>query len=531
MVVSPNALRKWMSRTLRDSKRIKNAKRSQVLATIRKRWEVQPELPVELQDQQLAAFYLCVRRMSYYVNLDMGLGKTLLMLCVLLYHRQVDPTHRMLVLVPNSVNIETWMSEVEKHMPKQLSCDGLLSYVGPAKRQEMLWEREAAVVVMTYAGFSRLVCDHIKGDGRGGHLQPNDKLLRLIAKLFSHVVCDESTFLANHQSLTFRCLRKLVGKVPYRFCLSGTPFGKDPTALWSQFFFVDKGDTLGGTLGWFREAFCLATENRFSGFYEYNFDKRKKKTLSRMLRHSSIRYNDRECLDLPPVLEVEQPLGMSKEQRKYYESYGQKLYEVKSSAEATNRYIAMRQIVSGFLVLRSVESGEVVETIIFQDNPKRDRLLANIQEAPDEKWVVYHDYTQTGHIIAGALTEAGIEYNRINGKTRGKEKQLREFLRRKKSRVLVVQSQSGAYGLNLQVASRLMFYECPTSPILRQQAIGRIYRQGQTADRCFVYDLACRGTVDYSILQAQREGQDLMQKIIDGKKGLELRSLMCPSAG
>jgi SNF2 family DNA or RNA helicase len=62
----------------------------------------------------------------------------------------------------------------------------------------------------------------------------------------------------------------------------------------------------------------------------------------------------------------------------------------------------------------------------------------------------------------------------------------------------------------------MILYESPSSPTERKQVIKRIHRPGQE-HRCFIYDLTYRGTVESGILQDIAEGNDLYDKVVNGR--------------
>ena len=64
--------------------------------------------------------------------------------------------------------------------------------------------------------------------------------------------------------------------------------------------------------------------------------------------------------------------------------------------------------------------------------------------------------------------------------------------------VLFVQYQSGAMGLNLQIADIIIYNSLPLSSELYEQSKKRIHRVGQTKP-CFYYILKCAGSVEDNI--------------------------------
>lgn len=68
----------------------------------------------------------------------------------------------------------------------------------------------------------------------------------------------------------------------------------------------------------------------------------------------------------------------------------------------------------------------------------------------------------------------------INGDTANPGEQVRKFREDDSCRVIVLNWKSGGAGLNLQNASHIIFYECPTSATDAKQGIARCDRTGQT---------------------------------------------------
>jgi SNF2 family DNA or RNA helicase len=80
-------------------------------------------------------------------------------------------------------------------------------------------------------------------------------------------------------------------------------------------------------------------------------------------------------------------------------------------------------------------------------------------------------------------------------------------------RGLIIQSQKGSYGLNLQAANYLFIYESPISVLDRTQLERRERRQGQKYT-VFQYDLLMRNTADEAILRFHREGKSLYKNLV-----------------
>lgn len=106
-----------------------------------------------------------------------------------------------------------------------------------------------------------------------------------------------------------------------------------------------------------------------------------------------------------------------------------------------------------------------------------DTLMESIN--PEEnKVILFAHYKKTVKFLA----ERYAKWNPavMNGSSSSSWKQVDKFKEDPDCRVFIVNWESGGEGLNLQVASHLIFYECPTSPRHAKQAIARADRTGQT---------------------------------------------------
>jgi SNF2 family DNA or RNA helicase len=299
----------------------------------------------------------------------------------------------------------------------------------------------------------------------------------------------------------------------FRYALAGMPFGRHPENLWSQFYALDYGETL-GELGIFRGAFFKAQRNYFSGFDEWVFDKSKIDELSRVLRHSSIRYDKDECLDLPDKTPVAVTVHFSDETWAYYE----RLIEELSAAQGNfklvdNVFGRMRQLVAGYMTVTDPEGAR--QTVVFKNNPKLESMLEKLDELEGEKLIIYCDYRKSIEIVSEALKKKKVKHVILVGGAKDKPKIIKQF-DDPKIQVLLM-TQAGSMGLNLQKHCRyLFFFESPVDPIIRSQTIDRIHRLGQTR-RVFVYDFIVKGSVDVKIQKYIAEGKNLFDSLMGNR--------------
>jgi SNF2 family DNA or RNA helicase len=354
-----------------------------------------------------------------------------------------------------------------------------------------------------------MVCDKNKD----GSLRPNRKKVSEIAKRLQGLVLDESSEVKGHNSLIFRICRKLSKTAFMVLALTGTPLGRDPTDLWAQMYLVDKGETLGETLGLFRGAF-FNTKAGYWGGLEHTFQNRKRRLLHEMLANRSIRYRIRDT-DLPKVNCVRKFVKLSEEAKDWYEQATEDMYTAKRDPiKIKATFMRMRQLSSGFIGVPGDEDGKRAK-IVFDQNPKLELLGSIVASIPLEYPVlIVHEFVWSGEQIEKELARLGIPSVSLRGSTKDPAKVRREFANGGR---LIMNHKAGAFGLNLQNAAYILFYESPVSSIIRRQTEMRIRRRYSEWDTITQYDLLAMNTMDEVILNFHVKGRDLFKAILEGK--------------
>jgi SNF2 family DNA or RNA helicase len=469
---------------------------------------------------------------NFLFFLDMGLGKTKIILDILRYRiygayidlglelgsktinhiDKVSVNRGALILVPNVVNINNWVMECSIHTPSIMKCP---LYGSSVERWAILENRAgfSSLFILNYAGLVNMVCNR---DKKKGGLVVNKGKLDEFLTYFDAVVFDESQSIKNHRSLTYQICKRIATHCKVKYAMTGTPFGRDPSDLWTQFYVIDNGDTLGYTLSIFRQGFFRESINYWGG-YEYIFNKKKEKLLSSFLKNRSIRYNENECRTLPDKVYTKQIVTLPPEVVPYYQQVIADVAECEGDYTLLNNiFVKLRQFTSGFMTIKTEEDGR--DYVDFPTNPKIEALVQTLSEVPSSsKVVIFHEYIHTGDLIEQALKKNKIKFSKLWGGTKDKVGAIEKFVNEEKCKVLLSNSKSGAIGLNLQVANYVIFFESPVSPIIRSQAEKRCHRTGQKK-KVFYIDIIMEKSIDIKILRYLKEGEDLFKALIDGRE-------------
>lgn len=457
----------------------------------------------------------------FNLHLDMGGGKTNICLSLLKYRRKLSETPKAIVFVPYITAVETWVEETKKHA-SELKCVPLL---GTTKENEQqLSQSTGDLFVMCYQSAVAMLAEVVPSKKKGKKKWIIDpKKVKKTFSGFDTLILDEVHKCKSIASLTYKMCRTISSSTEYSIGLTGTPFGKDLQDLWSQFYLIDFGETLGPTLGFYREVFFSQKLNYWGGL-EYIFKKKLFPTLQKTIKRSSIRYKIEELHDMPEMSHVIKSLPASDAIKAYADEAIKKIKAIvgekrKSSYRAVeSEYLRLRQLSSGFMTFHGEDNDKV--QIKFDDNPKLDLLEELVDALPlDCKMVVFHHFVYTNEIISLRLKGMKIGHARIWGGQRDPIGQLRKFKDDSDCRVLVINSKSGSSSLNLQHANYICFFEPTDSPIDRQQAERRVWRPGQ-GKRVLCYDLLMKQTADFKLHKANINGRNLLKMVLDGEETL-----------
>jgi superfamily II DNA or RNA helicase len=144
-------------------------------------------------------------------------------------------------------------------------------------------------------------------------------------------------------------------------------------------------------------------------------------------------------------------------------------------------------------LLQFRESAAAVE-----HDAKSAALLGLLASWPD-KLLVFTRYRATQEHLARVLVAAGEDVALYHGALRRQEKEnvVQAFAGRCR---VMVSTEAGGEGRNLQFAHGLVNYDLPWNPMRIEQRIGRLSRVGQTRD-VHVFNLVAPGTIEEAILE------------------------------
>lgn len=133
----------------------------------------------------------------------------------------------------------------------------------------------------------------------------------------------------------------------------------------------------------------------------------------------------------------------------------------------------------------------------IKDNAKMNALQSTVSRI-DDKLVIFTRYLATLRYIEENLKKAGFSAVVYHGGLRSYEKE--EVIERfRKDAQVLISTEAGGEGRNLQFCNMLVNYDLPWNPMRIEQRIGRLSRIGQERD-VFIFNLSARETIEELIL-------------------------------
>uniref|UniRef100_A0A3B3BM93 RAD54 like n=1 Tax=Oryzias melastigma TaxID=30732 RepID=A0A3B3BM93_ORYME len=152
-----------------------------------------------------------------------------------------------------------------------------------------------------------------------------------------------------------------------------------------------------------------------------------------------------------------------------------------------------------------------------------DYILAMTRTTTSDKVVLVSNYTQTLDLFEKLCRSRRYLYVRLDGSMSIKKRaKMVERFNSPSSPdfIFMLSSKAGGCGLNLIGANRLVMFDPDWNPANDEQAMARVWRDGQKKT-CYVYRLLTTGTIEEKILQRQAHKKALSSCVVDEEQDVE----------
>lgn len=476
---------------------------------------------------------------------EMGLGKTLqcitLLWTILRQSSSGNPEISKAIIVTPASLVKNWDKEIDKWLKGRvnaLAIDGGSKKEIDDKLTNFISQRQLRppipILIISYESF-RLHSEVL-------HKSP-----------VGLVICDEGHRLKNFENLTYQALDML--KTKKRIILSGTPIQNDLLEYFSLVHFVNDG--ILGTVSEFRKKFenpILRSRDGDATEKEQKLGEEKTSELLSIVSRCIIRRTSALLSKYLPV-KVEQLVlcKLTPLQKDMYNAFvnsknilTQMSSESKLSASTLDTINQLKKLCNHpeliFDKTKLCEGGLQKVLELFPKNFSGSKLqpelsgkmqildviLAIVKATSDDKVVLVSNYTQTIDVFQKLAAMRGYQYVRLDGSMSVKKRMKivdkfndpngNDFL-------FMLSSKAGGCGLNLIGANRLVMFDPDWNPANDDQAMARVWRDGQKK-QVFIYRLLSTGTIEEKIFQRQAHKKALSSCVIDEEVNVERQFTM-----
>lgn len=432
--------------------------------------------------QKQTAEFLIGNRKAFCFN-EQGTGKTASVIWAVDYLMKLGALRRVLVICPLSIMKAAWQADLFKFAIHRTVS---VAY-GAAKKRKEIVNAGAEFVIINFDGVG-IVKQEILNGG------------------FDLIVVDEASAYKNPRTERWKDLRDVCKAVKGLWMLTGTPAAQSPVDAYGLAKLVNpKG--VAPFYGQFRDQVMVKVS-------EYRWIPRPEaKHIVHNTLQPAIRFEKKDCLDLPPVTFADRDAPLTPQQSGFYKLLAKQMLieaagEEVSAVNAAAKLTKLLQIACGSVY---TDTGEVVDFDV-------SNRLNVVQEAVDEcsnKVLIFVPFSHTIELLSKHLTKNGVTCEIINGDVSVNKRSeiVRLFQSNTNPKVLIIQPQAASHGLTLTAADTIIWYAPCTSVETYLQANARIDRPGQVNPMTIIH---IKGSpVEDRMYKLLRSNIDNHQQIID----------------
>jgi SNF2 family DNA or RNA helicase len=406
--------------------------------------------------QKTTSEFLVNNRKAFCFN-EQGTGKTASVIWAVDYLMQLGLVKRVLVICPLSIMKSAWQQDLFKFAIHRTVS---VAY-GAAKKRKEIVNAGNEFVIINFDGVGIVKKEIMDGD-------------------FDLIVVDEASAYKNNKTERWKDLRDLTKVIKGLWMLTGTPAAQSPVDAYGLARLVNPT-----AVPLYVSHFKDQVMYKVSDFRWV--PRPEAKTIVHKALQPAIRFEKKDCLDLPPVTFVDRDAPLTPQQLVYYKKLKQEMLIEADGEEisAVNAAVKINKLlqISGGAVY--TDTGEVLEF----DVSSRLKVVHEVVEETTNKVLVFVPFTHTIELLEKYLTKHGITSEVINGSVSVNKRTdiVTHFQNNPQPKVLIIQPQAASHGLTLTAADTIIWYAPCTSVETYLQANARIDRPGQVNPMTIVH--------------------------------------------
>lgn len=452
---------------------------------------------------QVSAIKLLLSQGAVGLFLDPGLGKTSICLAAFKILKAKGFAAKMLIVAPLRPCYKVWPDEIKKW----LDFTGLTYTVLHGKHKEKNLASNVDIYIVNPEGLAWLFAP------------------TTVRPSFDILCVDESSKFKNSQTQRFKLIKPLLPGFARRWILTGTPVPNGLTDLFGQLYILDLGASLGRYITHFRREYF--NQSGYGG-YDYTPKPDAFQRIIERIKPLILQLSAEDYLKMPELVTQDIAIDMPADAMKIY-----KMVEDGFFAEMeSNKIVAANAAVAGGKC-RQIANGAVYHAIeaplTFQGikinwdknytevhDAKLDALEDLIDELGGKPVLVLYEFEHDKERILKRFPQS----RAFTGLSQKKAGELQDAFNRGEVPMLLGHPDSMGFGLNLQeTCHHVIWFGITWNLAFYDQAIARVYRQGQKAGTVFIYHLVAANTLDERVLKVLTAKDRTQQNLLTALGG------------
>jgi len=392
--------------------------------------------------------FLSAHKRAYCLN-EAGTGKTSSVIWAYDYLKNKNKVNRMLVICPLSIMQPAWQADFFKTAMHRTV--GIAH--GTTEQRKKVFKENTDVVIINYDGVNIMEKEIIKGN-------------------FDLIVIDEANYIKNVKTRRWKSINKIIDETTWVWLLTGTPACQSPFDAYGLAKLINP-NSVPRYAGTFKDM-VMQKISQFTWVARPQAEAIVHKTLQ-----PAVRFEKRQCLDLPDIMYTERDVELTLEQKTYYNKLKKEMIieigqEEVSAVNAATMLTKLLQVSSGAAYTAD-------RSVVEFDYSSRYNVLKEIIEEASQKVIIFCAFRSIIDKLTDKLTKDKISCDSIHGGvSAGRRTQIiKNFQEKESPRILIIQPQAASHGITLHAANVAVFWTPVVSVETYIQCCARIDRAGQ----------------------------------------------------
>ncbi len=443
--------------------------------------------PMKLHQYQEDAVSFWLEHPRTYFAIDMGLGKTAIVL-----HTLVKLKQSALIVAPLRAAYSTWPEEVKK-------WDLPLSYtiVHGAQKKEALYQKTDLYITNFHS--IPFIYDTLA------------QMSRKTPAPFSICVIDEGSMIKAHNTKRIKYLKAMRKLFPkYRAILSGTPAPNSLLDLWAQYDWLTDGEIF-PRYSTFRFTYY---DNKPYNPYVFTLKPHAATEIYKKVAPYTYRLDEKDYAQLPDIsynyITAKLPEKLKAQYKELEKEFVLEIQDITCRALSTaSLSMKLRQFLQGFLYYYP-EDGSPRQALDLH-TLKIDLLKSLVEETAQPILCAIqfkYEFEMLNKVFPGAPIIAG----------RTSSKDANKYIQQWNAReipLMFCHPASISHGVNLQSGGNIIAWYCQTWSLEQYlQFNKRVHRQGQK-NGVIIHHITIQDTIDDRVTRVLKEKDFTQQKLLD----------------